>query len=150
MHGIYQITEDVWQPLTQRINDEHDTSGFIWHFLRALKTFILVDIAWVFFRADSIKAAVHILRKSVAIDNINLILEGGLTQLGLDGRNIIALLLALLVLLVVSILKENGVDALECLTNRNILLRYLFYWILMTFIIFSLNITGQEFIYYQF
>ena len=152
IHGIYQIIEDILKPLTDHIIKalRVNTEVFSWKFLRIIKTFILTDVAWIFFRADTLSSAVYILKESFKLDNTGLLLNDGIYQLGLDTRNMNILFIALLVLLVVSYMKEKGKNAYEWLSAQNALFRYVLYWGAILLIILSLDITGQEFIYFQF
>ena len=102
------------------------------------------------FRADSVKAALEILRRSVRLSNSGLLLNGGLYQLGLNERNMTILLIALAVLLITSVMQERGVQCLDWLSKQNAVFRYAVYWGAVVLIIFSMDITGQEFLYFQF
>ena len=152
IHGLYQIVEELITPYFLRLCEKiHvDRENFSWRFLGALKNFVLVDIAWVFFRAPSIQEAVEILRGSMDLSDIGPMLNGGFLNLGLDERNILILVIALLVLLVASYKKERGMDLLGWVSKQNIIFRYMLYWFAVILIIFSLDLTGQEFIYFQF
>lgn len=104
----------------------------------------------MFFRADSVKAAFQILRRSLQLSNTGLLLNGGLYQLGLNERQIMILEIALAVLLASSVMKERGIDVLKWISGQNVFFRYFLYWSAVVLIIFSLDIAGQEFIYFQF
>lgn len=152
VHGLYQIIEDVLTPIMDKIYIKFlvDTEKFSWKFLRMIKTFFLVDIAWVFFRADSVRAAFYILKNSLNISNIGLLLNGGLYQLGLNERNISILFTGIFFLILYSLMRERKIDVLDWLSSQNVFFRYMVYWGIVTLITFSLDITGQEFIYFQF
>lgn len=152
VHGLYQIIEDILTPVTDKIYKKFqvDTEKFSWKFLRIIKTFFFVDIAWVFFRADSVGAAFQILKNSINISNVGLLLNGGLYQLGLNERNISILFIGIFFLIFYSMMKEKGVDVLDWLSSQNSIFRYIVYWGIVILITFSLDITGQEFIYFQF
>lgn len=152
VHGLYQIIEDVLTPIMDKIYIKFlvDTEKFSWKFLRMIKTFFLVDIAWVFFRADSVRAAFYILKNSLNISNIGLLLNGGLYQLGLNERNISILFTGIFFLILYSLMRERKMDVLDWLSSQNVFFRYMVYWGIVTLITFSLDITGQEFIYFQF
>ena len=130
---------------------------YLWAFLShlilqsiTLKTFILVGIAWIFFRADTVTSAVEILKKSFDISNYGLILNDGLYSLGLNAKNMNILFISLIILLIAGYIREKKIDFNKWLINQNILFRYGIYWTAMILIILSLDITGQEFIYFQF
>lgn len=152
IHGFYQIIEDMIQPFTKKLITKYciDVKNFSWKFLMSLKTFFFVDIAWIFFRADNIQSAFKILKNSFNISNWGLILNDGIYQLGLNTRNMNILSIAVLALFVSSYLKEQKINVLEWISKQNIIFRYLLYWMAVILIVFSLDITGQEFIYFQF
>ena len=153
MHGIYQVVEEALSEpmgklgaiLKVRIN----TASWVWP--RRLITFVFVDIAWVFFRASDVVEAVGVLRASVHFGNIGDILsQGGIYDLGLSTLHMNILALSMAVLFVVGILCERGMKVLEWISSQTILFRYALYWGAIILIILSMNITGKEFIYFQF
>ena len=127
-----------------------DTEKFSWNILRTIRTFVLADIAWVFFRADSCRQALRILKNSLELSNTGMLLNDGLYQLGLSHREMSILAAGLAVLAVYGLLRESGQNVMNWLSGQNIIFRYVAYWTAIVLITFSLNITGQEFIYFQF
>ena len=152
IHGFYQIAEDAVDPVVKRLCRifHANTETFSWKLFGILGNFILVDIAWVFFRADTIHTALQILKRSANFSNIGLLLNGGLYQLGLNERSMMILLIGLFALLISELMAERGINVLEWLSGQNMIFRYILYWGAIVLIIFSLDITGQEFIYFQF
>lgn len=150
MHGVCQIIENLLAPLKKWFDEHCNTQNFSWKFCRGLRTFIIVDIAWVFFRAVDVKSALYIIWKSFDLRNVGLILNGGIYQLGLDERNMSILFVGMFVLLISGVMKERGINVFHWLSEQNVVFRYLVYWSALMLIIFSVNITGQEFIYFQF
>ena len=65
LHGIYQVMEIILEPVmikvrkTLHIKEE----GFIHRMVAGIRTFILVMISWVFFRATTLSQALLILRR---------------------------------------------------------------------------------------
>ena len=59
LQGIYMIGEELFRPAAQRIGRaagvKTDTPFFSW--IRRLRTFILVSVGFVLFRADSLAMA---------------------------------------------------------------------------------------------
>lgn len=109
-----------------------------------------MDAAWVFFRSESVGMAIQILKRSLNISNIGLLLNDGLFQLGLNTRNMMLLLIGLAALLICSVMRERGTDVLKWLSEQNAVFRYAAYWAALVLIMFSVDISGQEFIYFQF
>ena len=92
----------------------------------------------------------QILRQSFDLSNTGLLLNNGLYELGLNERNCSVLLIALLVLAVRGVMRERKRNIMEWLSEQNFLFRYAVYWSAVLLITFSLDIMGQEFIYFQF
>lgn len=152
IHGLYQIFGDIFSPIISKVTTRLsiNTASFSWKLFRIVKTFILVDIAWIFFRADTIKSALIILKNSLSLFNIGLVLNDGIYKLGLDSKNYNILFISLVALLIAGYINEKKIDFKEWLSQQSILFRYLLYWSGIILIILSLDITGQEFIYFQF
>lgn len=112
LHGLYQIigaaTQDARKRLYGRLGI--DTQVFSFQLGQRLATFVLVSVAWVFFRAESLTQAGKILLGMLRLDNPWVLLNMGkyLTELGLGGIEINILLLALAALLAVSLLQRAG------------------------------------------
>ena len=54
------------------------------------------------------------------------------------------------ILLGFSLMKEKKICVLNWLSSQLVVFRYAVYWIILMMILFSLNMTGKEFIYFQF
>ncbi len=152
VHGLLQVIEGILTPPFEKLCDRMHVRRdvFSWRALGTVKTFILVDAAWVFFRAGTIPAAFQILKNSLKLSNVGLILNDGLLKLGLNSRNMSILVFALMLLLSVSVIQEKGTDIVVWITRQNAVFRYAAYWTVLILILFSLDITGQEFLYFQF
>ncbi len=152
VHGLYLIAEDFLGKragtFCAKLKINRQASS--WHFFLVVKNFLLVSAAWVFFRAQSLGAACSILGRSLSLGNTGLLLNGGLYRLGLNERHTSLLFIGLAVLLVSSLLEERGVCLSHWLAQQNLCFRYLVYWAAVVLLIFSMDITGQEFLYFQF
>ncbi len=191
LHGIYQIIEDLLKPYTDKLlaKTKLNPKNAALMVLKIIVTFTLVDIAWVFFRANSFGEAKAAFRNAMQLGGLPPIKEG-LFNLGLDQRNWIMLGLGLAILFVSSVMRankvgkvaatvvnadgkvttadtadvassaaESGRDTVELskqgalvnwISARFFIIRYALYWGCLIMIIFSMDITGQEFIYFQF
>ena len=152
IHGLYQIAEDLLSPVREKLYTRFkvDDTSFSWRFFRILKTFVLVDIAWIFFRARSLHSALYILRASFDLSNIGMVLNDGIYELGLNTRNMNLLVIALAALVTAGCMRKRGVDVRKWLSGQNLAFRYMIYWGAVIMIILSLDLSGMEFIYFQF
>lgn len=157
VHGLYQIIGEELRPFkqkwTQRFCAKRDS--FSYRLGQIVVTFVLVDLAWIFFRADTIRdAAYYIIRIFTKPDPWSFFNETIYT-LGLSVTELNILFISLLFLLFVEIHKylsgEGIVDFLEkqCLW---------FQWGIIFAGISAVLIYGaygaafdpQQFIYFQF
>ena len=152
-HGICQVIEDVFRLCVGKISGRIKNAQMlkVWHGVNILKTFILATIGWVFFRANNISDAITVLKASTKLDNIShVLLKGGIFNLGIDSMGLIILIVSIVLLLIVSVMRENKISPIEWISGKNFIVRYAVYWTIVILIIFSLDLTGKEFIYFQF
>lgn len=155
LNGAYQIAGSILKPLREKLINilglDPDSLGH--KLLRVLSTFVLVDISWVFFRAQSVSAAVHMLRSMLYIHPWNLI-DGSLYTLGLNQANFNLMLLSIGVLLFADIMKHRGVCIRQVIARQD-------YWFqaltialsisaILLFGIWGMQYDAASFIYFQF
>lgn len=121
---------------------------------KALVTFLLIDLTWIFFRANSVEDAFYIVGSLFRGWDANVLIDGSLLRLGLDQTEWIALGIGLAVLLMVGIMNERGMNILDSLSRQQLWFRWLVYLVLL-FAVLLLGIYGpgfeaSAFIYFQF
>ena len=117
-------------------------------------TFILVDLTWIFFRADTIQHAFDIIESIFHMNDPVLLANGALYDLGLSKPNFIVLGVSLLILLTADICKYRGIKIRSMILNSNIVVR----WIvvitgilgILVFGIWGSGYSETNFIYFQF
>lgn len=153
LHGLYQVIGEATLPLRRRIREffSVDTEKFGYKLGQIIVTFVLVDIAWLFFRADSMGDAVQMIGRlfmpwqpSAELKNI-----AG------SGWEIIVLCAALATLLCVDVLHYlTGKNIAQLLMEQNVLFRWCVIWYFMLMIlvfgIYGEGYDSQTFIYFQF
>ena len=154
MHGFYQVVGDLLKPTREYFIDKFNINknGF-WHRLcQIITVFILVDFAWIFFRANTFSDAIGII-KNMFVFNPWVLFDGSLYNLGLDQKDFIVGILAIFVLIIVSLLRRNT-RLISLIGNQNIIVRWVFYFtFLYSILIFGIYGPGyeaQQFIYFQF
>lgn len=157
MHGIYQIVEKELAPVIKRINDRCHTrtDSFGYRFFQGFLTFILVDIAWIFFRADSLHQALHYIERMVRYRDWWSLSDQSLYTLGLDVREMHILGLALLVLALLEILKYRKGELIDSVLSRQwIVFRWCVLLVLLAVCIvfgyYGPGFDSAQFIYFQF
>ncbi len=155
LNGGYQVIGRLLKPTRDRIMDalHMRVTSFSHRVLQIIVTFVLVDVAWVFFRADTLSQAVEILR-SMLVFNPWVLADGSLLAMGLDMKEWTVLLLSLLVLICVSVMRETGIKPIRWLFEQEVWFR----WGVCIAAVLAILATGiygpgfnaSTFIYFQF
>ncbi|SDB46880.1 MBOAT family protein [Butyrivibrio sp. INlla16] len=136
LHGIYQVLGHVLKPLRDRLCDTFNVvrDSFSHRLLKTLITFMLVNIAWIFFRVQDFKSALymvlHIWKTAPWF-----ISKGTVYELGLDRPNVLLLLMSIGLLIGVDIANKHGIKVAEKITTQGIWLRWLIYIAAVTLIV---------------
>ena len=123
-----------------------------WMAVRILRTFLLVNISWYFDMAESLEAALTMMKNTVTGFSLAALSDGSLLRLGLDRKDYAALALSCTVLLAVSLLQENHVNIRDTLSAKPLAARWCVYLMLLFSIplLGQITMTGGGFIYAQF
>lgn len=155
LNGIFQVIGSLLKPLRQKLMKKIGmrTDTFSHRLLQMLTTFVLIDITWVFFRANSIGDAFHILR-SIFVWNPEVLLNGSLLNMGFDATQWATLAFGLVVLLVVSTMQESGLKLRDTLNKQEAWFRWAVVICaviaVLLFGIYGPNFDAAAFIYFQF
>lgn len=156
LNGAYQVIGDVLKPVKQKITDclHMNRHSFLYQTLQKILTFLLVDFAWLFFKAESAGSALRIIRKTFTEFDWKVMTDGSLYQLGLSCMEFRFMLLTILALLVVDILHEKRIYMLNLLKERNICIRAfgcaVLLMIVVAFGVYGVNYDVGTFIYFAF
>ncbi|MEG0691653.1 MAG: MBOAT family O-acyltransferase [Oscillospiraceae bacterium] len=155
LHGGYQIAGALLMPIRQKTIQlfKIDTNTFSHRLFKTIFTFLLVDFAWIFFRADSLRIAVKmILSIGKPYMQSTPILQT-LHSLGLNTANFNLLILCVFILILISYL-QTKFSIREKLATQNLWFRWLIYFGAITavliFGIYGPGFNSNQFIYLQF
>lgn len=156
LNGLYQIIGDLLKPVRNRLCGilRVDQNSIGHRMIKIGITFFLINLSWVFFRANSLKEALLYLRQMVENPNPWVILQGGLYELGLSSAKLHMLFLAILVLLVTDIFRYRQAGLMRLFCSQSIILQYavcvfFFFWILICGS-YGPGFDASQFIYFQF
>lgn len=103
LHGIFQAASDALTPklddVKRRLRVHTESASYT--IGRIIATFLLVDFAWIFFRAESVGIAVDFIRRIFCNFNPWTLFDGSLLKLGLDQVEMNVLSISMLILVVV-------------------------------------------------
>lgn len=147
VHAFYQIVGDIKVKLQIEIQGKPNC---ISRKIRdVIGTFILVDIAWVFFVASGMSHAIGIFKQMTKC-----IQTTSIYNLGLDRGNWFFLLLGISMLLTVDIFREKGISIYRIIDSQEIWFKGLIYlgliWLIIMFGIYGIGYDTSTFIYFQF
>lgn len=155
LHWFYIVMEELLAPPFARLNERLHVSGegrFL-SGIRILRTFFLVCIGDLFFRAASVGDAFAMLKSAVGEWNPQILWDGSLLQLGLDGIETAVAVLTLLLLWAVSLKQRKG-PVRECIAKKPLFLRWILWYALLFAVIllgyYGPGYSAAEFIYQGF
>lgn len=156
LHGAYQIVGSITQPyrnkLVAKLHINEDNK--LLHAFRVVMTFIWVDIAWVFFRADSISHACRLLLAIVNKWNIWALFDEELYALGIDRRETWLLFIFIVIMFYVDHLHEKKVAIREKVAGFSIVARFSIYLALLLAVFvfgkYGFGFNANDFIYMSF
>lgn len=156
LNGLYQVIGDALKPIRHwslRVLGLK-TPQMSHHMLRILTTGVLINLSWVFFRAPSFRAALHILKDMLTVWNPWVLLDGSLYTFGLDAKSFHFMLLCIGVLLVADVLKYRGMRMRHILAEQDgwfqSALVAVTIWLILLVGIWGKGYDATSFIYFQF
>ena len=156
LNGLYQVIGEVTRPLRDRMKTAigicRDNRG--WQVLQVLITFVLVDFAWIFFRANNMENAVTVLRSIFTVHNPQILFDGSLLGCGLDRKNIQLMLLCIVMLFGADIGKYRGVCIRDAIIEKGAVVRDVVFlaglFLVLVTGIYGAGYNAATFIYFQF
>ena len=99
-----------------------NTTNFSWKLFCIVRTFLVLGISKILVKAPDLTAALHMVKSIFTQADLDFIFgfDGRIFELGIDEKNMFVLFVAVLVLLLVSVLQENGMKIRETIAKQNI------------------------------
>ncbi len=149
LHGIYQITEIGINKFKCTFKIPSHNSAFSTRIAKTCFIFLLTNITWIFFRADSCRDALFFFRQMfVSFQKVPL------SALGFQWHDWLITIFSILIMLVVDILHEKKIEIRKLLYHENLWFRWLIYltafWSVLLFGIYGVDYDTSQFIYFQF
>ncbi|MCD4712278.1 MAG: MBOAT family protein [Clostridiales bacterium] len=156
LHGIFQVIGLITSPFKAKVADRLgvDRINFSYQLGQGIITFILVNFAWIFFRAPNFTAARGIIDRILLEWNPWIFSDGSLYELGLSRANLTVAMIGIFIMIGTSIAKRKGFEIRATLARQGLLFRWSVYFALIfTIIIFGIYGPGyseSQFLYFQF
>lgn len=136
LHGLYQVIGILLKPVRDKVVEvlHVDREGFSHRLFKIVVTFLLVNLGWVFFRADTFAKAMLVIKKSFSPTPWVLV-DGTLFNLGLSEPDVRLLFMGLILLIVVDICNAKNIVVRNVLTKQSLPLRWFVYICAVVFIV---------------
>ena len=156
LHGAYQILGGITEPyrnkLLSSVSLKPDCT--IRKIIQIMCTFFLVCFGWIFFRANNMSDALSVIQKIFTEFSFKLFTDGSILNMGLDTANIVALLVATILLFAVSLCHRKGFMPFQSILKTNVVIRMtlglLFVFVILIFGVYGPGYSESQFIYFQF
>lgn len=156
LNGVYQIIGDFLAPIKKKVAAflEIREDSLSHRCIRVASTFFLVDLAWVFFRADTALHALRIIKRMFTTKNHWVWFDGSLYECGLNRQNFTLMIWGILLLFVVDICKYKGIRIREIVAKQDVWAQFLIViagvFGILLFGIWGAGYDAANFIYFQF
>ena len=147
LHGFYVMFERATSEFRKKLADKLRLSKLprLHAILQIIITFILADIAWIFFRANTISDAFYILTHLFSGLTLNL----SSIDLGLDMPELAVAFAAIIFMEIVHLIQER-IGIMQFMSQRAAWLRWIIYALLLLGVLLFGVFKGLTFIYFQF
>ena len=156
VNGLYQVLGGVCKPVRDRMNRllRNDETSLGHKIFQVIITFILIDFAWVFFRAGTIMRALGIVKTMLLARNPWVLWDGSLYTLGLDQKNFTLAIFAILILAVADVAKYKGMCIRKTILQQEWWIRWICIIVSIMFVlifgVWGSAYSAKSFIYFQF
>ena len=156
MNGLFQVIGSMTMPLRDRLASAFhiDRKVFSHRLLKKIVTFALICLTWLFFRAESMSAALGTLQRMLRFNNPWIFVDGTLFELGLDQQEFTLLLVSLGILFFFSVCRYRKIDVIQRLEAQGLWFRWLVYFAGIFFILifgkYGPTVDASAFLYFQF
>lgn len=155
LHGFYLVFGLMTKNIRNKITQFSGLNKYpnIHNAIQVFITFCLVTFAWIFFRANSIPLAKHIIKQSIigSYHNVTDLFHRVPINLnlGISNQDLITGIAAILLMISVHIF-QNKYSVRDWIRAKPMFLRWSFYYIFVLMIIFLGVYDNKQFIYFQF
>lgn len=157
LHGIFQVVGDFTRPFRQKLYEKGKvkTESISFKLAQVVSTFLLVDFAWIFFRAGSIGQALGYCKRIFTKWDPWTLFNGEIYTLGLDRPEFNILVVSVVVLLLVDLIRYfKKQDITVFLSEQCIWFRWatiiLMIGAIIVYGIYGIKFDSSQFIYFQF
>lgn len=156
LNGIYKVFSDITKNfrgvIKQKLHIDATKKGY--KVLNILTTFCLVDLSWLFFRANGFRDAINMIQKILTDFDISYLFSDEIFNMFINMRTLFVIVISLIFIFIVDYLKTKKINMIDCLLEQQLVFRWMVYFaIIFIIIVYGAYGDGYEqtqFIYFQF
>jgi D-alanyl-lipoteichoic acid acyltransferase DltB (MBOAT superfamily) len=154
LNGLYQIAEEALAPAGDRVAAalRIDRSWSAYRALQVVRTFVLLSVAWVFFRARSLGDALYMVER-MFLPTAGILTDGTLLLQGLEARELVIAAVSFVIVCVAD-WRSLRIDVLAALNRQHVALRWaVYYTLILSVVVFGRYggaYSAADFVYYNF
>ena len=152
-NGVIVAGSGMLAPVYAKIQEKLHINPKKWWYqgFCIIRTFILVNIGFYFDMANDLRAANAMLVQTVTKAHISQLSMAAVKAVGLTSQDLLIVIAGCIIIFVVSLLKEKGINIRETIASYNIVIRWIIYiGFIMFILIYGSTSTTSDFIYANF
>lgn len=156
LNAIFQIVGSLLSGVKRKLaNFFHlQTDSISAKCFKALFTFVLIDFAWIFFRASDVHQAFEIIKSMLTVHNPWILFDNSLYTLGISQKSFYVIIFGILLLMLSDLFKYKKICVRELIQAQDFWFRCLVIvvsvWFIITVGIWGTGYNEAGFIYFQF
>ena len=156
LHWSYIVLGELAEPIFDELWKKAgiNPQNRIFNGFRVARTFLLVTFGLVFFRAESVAAALQILKSMLTVWNPMVLFSGTLFTIGLDWVEFTIAIVSLMIFITISVLQERVGNVRDWIAVRKLPIRWIIWYALLFYTIllgyYGPGYSAAEFIYQGF
>lgn len=127
------IIEPAVVKITQKL--KINRSAFPYRCVQIVRTFILVCFGELFFRQESLAQGFKMFGKIFTEFTFKTLKDGSLFELGMDRQDYLIIIVCAVLLFIIGILQEKGIEIRASIAKRNTAVQFAVYYALILFIV---------------
>ena len=139
-HFALILLAKICDPLSKKVQKllHINVNHFLYQGFQIIRTTLLVCVGELFFRAEGLQNGLKMFWKMISNFTFESLANGHLFELGLDARDFWVIGLTVVLVFILSVMKEKGINIRESISKKNIVLRWaLYYALIITILIFG-------------
>ncbi|SFA86948.1 D-alanyl-lipoteichoic acid acyltransferase DltB, MBOAT superfamily [Acetitomaculum ruminis DSM 5522] len=153
IHAFYQIAGDITHNKREELYEFLNVSAESRKkkILKQIGTFMLINWAWIIFRADSLRLGIKMIKHMFTEFNPWIFWNNQIFTLGLEWKEMMILLFSIVLLWKVGLYHEKGLSISDSIMKQRLVIRWSVYMIaiigIMVFGTYGFGFNAQDFIY---